>query len=64
MNAKDVPEEQARAVRCPDCAARRGYACRSQALSRGDRNRTKKRACMGRRRAWLTRNAQEGKSSE
>jgi hypothetical protein len=54
MNAREVPEEQARSVRCPDCAARRGYPCRSTALSA--RNRAKKRACMGRRRAWLGRN--------
>jgi len=53
VNAKDVPEDQARGVRCPDCAARRGYPCKTASLSRGGRNRTKKRACMGRRRAWL-----------
>lgn len=56
MNAKEVPEESARAVRCPGCAARRGYPCRSTALSNGGRNRTKERACMARRRAWLERN--------
>ena len=56
MNAKDVPEAQARSVRCPACAARRGYPCRSTALSNGGRNRTKQRACMPRRRAWLERN--------
>jgi IS5 family transposase len=56
VNAKEVPEDRAREVRCPDCAVRRGDACRTLALSRGGRNRTKQRACMGRRRAWLARN--------
>lgn len=56
MNAQEVPEDQARAVRCPACAARRGYPCKTNSLSRGGRNRTKERACMPRRRAWLARN--------
>lgn len=59
MKPQEVPEEHARSVRCPDCAARRGYPCRSMALSNGGRNRAKKRACMGRRRAWLDRNEEE-----
>lgn len=54
MKAQEVPEEQARSVRCPACAARRDYPCRSTSLS--GRGRAKKRACMGRRRAWLARN--------
>jgi hypothetical protein len=58
MKANEVPEDYARAVRCPGCAARRGYPCHTAALSRGGRNRTKERACMARRRAWLARNGE------
>lgn len=56
MHAREVPEASARQVRCPDCAMQRGYACRTNSLARGGRNRTKQRACIGRRRAWLARN--------
>lgn len=64
MDPRDVPEESARAVRCPTCAARRGYPCQSQSITRASRNRAKKRACMGRRRAWLARNENSATSED
>lgn len=64
MNPKEVPEESARQMRCPQCATRRGYPCRSNALSRAGKNRTKERACMARRRAWLARNESESETND
>jgi hypothetical protein len=64
MHVRDVPEDKARNVSCPQCLARRGYACQSTGLGRGSRNRMKQRACMGRRRAWLERNSDEETKSE